>query len=90
MEQVGTLGGGAGAARRGTWTTRAPATSAARATAGPVWYTGCHNRRGVFMQGHDVQRVTDNVAEVCYLSVVISATVVARLRDVFVSTNFAS
>ena len=42
------------------------------------------------MQALAAQRVTDNAAEVCYLSVVISATVVARLRDVFVSTNFAS
>ena len=41
------------------------------------------------MQVLATQLVTDNTAEVCYLSVVISATVVARLRDVFVSTNFA-
>ena len=42
------------------------------------------------MQVIATQRFMNNAAEVCYLSVVISATVVARLRDVFVSTNFAS
>ena len=71
MWEVGTLGGGAGAARRGTWTTRAPATSVARATTGRVWYTGRHSEQGSFMQVLATQLVTDNTAEVCYLCGVV-------------------
>lgn len=42
--------------------------SVARATTGPVWYTGRHSEQGSFMQVLATQLVTDNTAEVCYLS----------------------